>query len=336
MRLALRHARAMTVELAALSRPTSCRRCSCRRCSSSSSSRPGRRSDATVRMATFAGFAVIGVAFFQFGVGIAIDRASPWETYLRTLPVGPAVRLGARLALGGRLRVRRRGAARRHRGRRDRRLAPAARWAGLAARAARRHRAVRVARDRARLLGARRGALPIANLLYLGLAYAGGLWIPPATLPARGRGDLAVPADAGALRRARRHGARRPVAWGAWASRSPASRSVRRLLAVAGYRRDEGTAVLVTLRVDAATTCVADVGVPYTSTSPWTLWEIIFMLVILKIPVVYVGWVIWWAIKAEPELGAEGGTEGVNWKPWRRPSPAPRPAVAPRRLGSAR
>ena len=51
------------------------------------------------------------------------------------------------------------------------------------------------------------------------------------------------------------------------------------------------------------------------------LWEIIFVLVILKIPIVYVGWVIWWAIKAEPELGAEGGTEGVNWKPWRRPSP---------------
>src|SRR5262249_56168337 len=58
---------------------------------------PGRQGDAAVRMATFAGFAVIGVAFFQFGVGIAIDRASPWEAYLRTLPAGPVVRLGARL-----------------------------------------------------------------------------------------------------------------------------------------------------------------------------------------------------------------------------------------------
>jgi len=46
------------------------------------------------------------------------------------------------------------------------------------------------------------------------------------------------------------------------------------------------------------------------------VWEIIFMLVILKIPVVYVGWVIWWAVKAEPEVGTQGGTEGVNWKPW--------------------
>jgi hypothetical protein len=49
------------------------------------------------------------------------------------------------------------------------------------------------------------------------------------------------------------------------------------------------------------------------------------MLVILKIPVVYVGWVVWWAVKAEPELGTDGGTEGVNWQPWRRPSPAGSP-----------
>ena len=40
------------------------------------------------------------------------------------------------------------------------------------------------------------------------------------------------------------------------------------------------------------------------------------MLVILKIPVAYVAWVIWWAVKAEPELGKQGGTEGINWKPW--------------------
>ena len=60
------------------------------------------------------------------------------------------------------------------------------------------------------------------------------------------------------------------------------------------------------------------------------LWEIIFVLVILKIPVAYVGWVVWWAIKAEPELGTEGGTEGVNWQPWRRPSATNRLAVQTR------
>ncbi len=30
------------------------------------------------------------------------------------------------------------------------------------------------------------------------------------------------------------------------------------------------------------------------------VWEIVFMLVILKIPIVYLCVVVWWAIKAEP------------------------------------
>ena len=47
------------------------------------------------------------------------------------------------------------------------------------------------------------------------------------------------------------------------------------------------------------------------------MWEIIFMVLILKIPMVYVAWVIWWAIKAEPVVGSEGEpTSAVNWKPW--------------------
>jgi hypothetical protein len=31
------------------------------------------------------------------------------------------------------------------------------------------------------------------------------------------------------------------------------------------------------------------------------VWELVFMLVILKIPVVYLCSVVWWAIRAEPE-----------------------------------
>ncbi|MGZ8795419.1 MAG: hypothetical protein ACXW0F_12370 [Gaiellaceae bacterium] len=31
------------------------------------------------------------------------------------------------------------------------------------------------------------------------------------------------------------------------------------------------------------------------------VWELVFMLVILKIPVVYLCAVVWWAIKAEPK-----------------------------------
>jgi hypothetical protein len=31
------------------------------------------------------------------------------------------------------------------------------------------------------------------------------------------------------------------------------------------------------------------------------IWELVFMLVILKIPVVYLCAVVWWAVRAEPE-----------------------------------
>lgn len=144
---------------------------------------PSLHGQATARMVTFAGFAVIGVAFFQFGVGIALERDSPWEAYLRTLPVGPTVRLGARLlsaavfasVAAGLLLV----------------VAvattnaslPAQRWLELVP-------ALLLGTAPFALLGIAlgywvpaRGALPVANLLYLGLSYAGGLWFRARDLP---------------------------------------------------------------------------------------------------------------------------------------------------------
>jgi ABC-2 type transport system permease protein len=145
---------------------------------------PKVRGAATVEMATFAGFAAIGVAFFQFGVGIAVERASPWETYLRTLPVGGGTRLGARVLsallfavaaaatfVAVALATTNAGLA-------------AVRWGELAA-------VLLLGTAPFALLGIalgylapQRGALPIANLLYLGLSYAGGLWMRPGDLPA--------------------------------------------------------------------------------------------------------------------------------------------------------
>jgi hypothetical protein len=61
------------------------------------------------------------------------------------------------------------------------------------------------------------------------------------------------------------------------------------------------------------------------------MWVAIIFLLVFKIPIVYVCWVVWWAIKAEPEVGTQGGTEGLsgmNWKPWKRP-----PTAGPRRGG---
>jgi ABC-2 type transport system permease protein len=200
---------------------------------------PRSSADPTVEMAGFAGFAVIGVAFFQFGVGIATERASPWETYLRTLALGPPARLAARLlsaalfaaaaaALLVATAVATTGAA----------LAPQ-RWGALAL-------TLLVGAVPFALLGIalgywapQRGALPIANLLYLGLAYAGGLWTRPRELPSpvaavspylptRALGDLL----AGTV-----HG--RPFALRATASLVVFG-AVFAAFAMWGYHRDEG------------------------------------------------------------------------------------------------
>jgi hypothetical protein len=60
------------------------------------------------------------------------------------------------------------------------------------------------------------------------------------------------------------------------------------------------------------------------------LWELAFMLVVLKIPVVYLCAVVWWAIKAEPRplAGAQlpaapGRPPSCDWdRRRRRPAPS--------------
>ena len=52
-------------------------------------------------------------------------------------------------------------------------------------------------------------------------------------------------------------------------------------------------------------------------------WELIFMMLILKIPIVYLGLVVWYAIRAEPEPGVDP-SEYSTWRPWRKPT-EPRP-----------
>lgn len=195
--------------------------------------------DADLSMARFAGFAAIGVAFFQFGVGIAAERASPWEAYLRTLPAGIGVRLLARLGsaalfaaaaatvvIATALLTT------------DAALAPG-RWLELVA-------ALVAGTVPFGLLGISigywappRAALPIANLLYLASSYAGGLWfrpeqLPPALarispfLPTRALADVLTAPAAGLAQPGR--------AWAALAVFAAAFCG----LAAWGYRRDEG------------------------------------------------------------------------------------------------
>lgn len=134
-------------------------------------------------MASFAVYAVLGVGFFQFGVSVAQDRESPFATWQKTLPghvanqwvarilaslvfITIAVLLVVALAL---IMT-------------ETRLAAGA-WARLALVCA-------MCSVTATMMGialgsvtTARAAVPVANLVYLPLAYLGGLWVPPMFMP---------------------------------------------------------------------------------------------------------------------------------------------------------
>lgn len=55
---------------------------------------------ATAAVAQLAIFAVMSTCLFTYGVGVAEDRAQPWDSYVRTLPAGPGPRLAGRLLNG--------------------------------------------------------------------------------------------------------------------------------------------------------------------------------------------------------------------------------------------
>src|SRR4051794_41803121 len=58
---------------------------------------------------------------------------------------------------------------------------------------------------------------------------------------------------------------------------------------------------------------------------------IIFLAVILKIPVLYAMWLIWWAVKDEPQVeDLPGEADDHSFKRWRRDPSKPR---GPRRGG---
>lgn len=55
---------------------------------------------ATGATAQLAVFAVISTCIFQFGIGVAEDRALPFDPYVRTLPAGPGPRMAGRVLTG--------------------------------------------------------------------------------------------------------------------------------------------------------------------------------------------------------------------------------------------
>jgi hypothetical protein len=68
----------------------------------------------------------------------------------------------------------------------------------------------------------------------------------------------------------------------------------------------------------------------YTRAVSTAAWELVFMMLVLKLPIAYLCAVVWWAIRAEPEqfehsalVPATADPDGEPC-PWRRPSPKPR------------
>jgi ABC-2 type transport system permease protein len=139
--------------------------------------------DPDLLLASFAGFAVLAVAFFQFGVGIASERESAWERFTRTLPLRIAVRFAARslsAALFGLVSAALVAVA--AVASTDAQLA-ASRWVAVGV-------ALALGSIPFALLGIAlgylippRGALPAANGLYLVLSFLGALWTTPEHLP---------------------------------------------------------------------------------------------------------------------------------------------------------
>lgn len=134
-------------------------------------------------MTAYVVFALMGVMFFQFGVGAATARESPWERYLHTLPTAVWPRLTAQIASA---------------------LVFALCSGGLVVLTAMLLLGASIPLTRfpvwvaVLLLGAipfgligftlgysvsSRAAAPIANLIYLPMAFFGGLWTPVELLP---------------------------------------------------------------------------------------------------------------------------------------------------------
>ena len=190
-------------------------------------------------MASFTVFAVMGVSFFQFGVGIAEGRSSPWSTFERILPAPVAVRLAGAVVPAVLFAVTAAGLV----------ILVAhifmpvalgtTAWARLGL-------VLLAASVPFSLLGiaigywvTSRAALPVANIVYLGLAFGGGLFLSPQLFP-----DVLEAVSQCLVTRHVAELAWRAVADAPW-SPGPwlwiAGYTIAAgLLAAWGYRRDEG------------------------------------------------------------------------------------------------
>lgn len=146
---------------------------------------PNLPSTAAANFATgsFMTFAVFTVTFFQFGVGTANERENPWSSFVRTLPAPPLYRNAAKVTTAAVLAL----------------LAalvlvlasaastpldlPLARWPRIFLALAAGGVMMGMLGTALAYLVTPKAALPLANLIYLPLAFMGGMWMPPELLP---------------------------------------------------------------------------------------------------------------------------------------------------------
>jgi len=132
---------------------------------------------------SFMTFAVFTVTFFQFGVGTANERENPWSSFVRVLPASPLYRTAAKVTTAAVLAL----------------LAalvlvlasaastpldlPLARWPRIFLALAAGGVMMGMLGTALAYLVTPKAALPLANLIYLPLAFMGGMWMPPELLP---------------------------------------------------------------------------------------------------------------------------------------------------------
>lgn len=138
---------------------------------------------ALLMMGSFASFGVLGVLLFQFAVEIAQEKNTSWSAYLRVLPVATWVPLTSRILSGlffaalsviGVIFVAH--------------LSTPLAWSDVPAFEF--FTTLFLGAIPFGLIGMTVGlsckpssAVPVANLIYLPLSFAGGLWMPPEALP---------------------------------------------------------------------------------------------------------------------------------------------------------
>jgi len=132
---------------------------------------------------SFMAFAVFTVTFFQFGVGTANERDNSWSSYTRTLPAPPIYRNLAKVITAAFLAL----------------LAasvlvgtsilttpiniPLVRWPRIFLTLAAGGLMMGTLGTAIAYLVSPKAALPIANLIYLPMAYLGGMWMPIRFMP---------------------------------------------------------------------------------------------------------------------------------------------------------